>query len=390
MKNKMKIKHLITFIFLFTFESNGQISNYLFALNNASSGVAYFSKIEIATGNITNYQLVAPGLSSNYSYCIDNQAQIFYFCNGTNLMSIDPFNGNILSNISLPISSTAYLLDIAFNPCDTTIYGMIFDNGTRTFAKYNINTSTMTPISQLSGVAGESFIDPIAEIYICASGNISGISLSSGQILFSSPIINLPGESFGHISFKCTTSEIFGTSANMSAGMKYLSTIDPLTGIVSHVSNIGWNVGIWKPVGGGSCIDQFSGNYYYSAAGPLIVGANTVNGNMVYNQPISSGNLFGIRHFSECNCTSTGITITNNSFDDFTIGPNPFNDRVIIKTDNSSPLLFILYDIASRKLLYKEFSNILSLNTELLSKGVYLYEISNNNKVIKKGKIVKE
>ena len=48
------------------------------------------------------------------------------------------------------------------------------------------------------------------------------------------------------------------------------------------------------------------------------------------------------------------------------------------------------HDIASRKLLQQKFTNAVSLNTEQLAKGVYLYEVRNKNGVIKKGKVVKD
>ena len=38
----------------------------------------------------------------------------------------------------------------------------------------------------------------------------------------------------------------------------------------------------------------------------------------------------------------------------------------------------------------KEFINSISINTEQLAKGIYLYEVRNKNGVIKKGKVVKD
>jgi hypothetical protein len=391
---KKSILLLMPFIMLITFESNGQLSNYIFAINNASTGVFLFSKIEIATGIITNYQLVGTFLSNGYSSCIDNQAQKYYFCTGTELMTIDPLNGNIVSNVTLPISMTATFNNIAYNPCDSDIYGIISDNGAASFAKYNIGTAMMTTISSLgtfSGfVGGLSFIDPVTEIYSYEDAFINGVSLTTGQILYNSLIIDLPNESFGHIALKCSTHEIFGTSADVNAGIKYLSTVDPLTGIVTHVSNTGWNTGIWKPAGGGARIDQLTGIFYYSAAGALIVGANTVNGNMVYNQPISSGDLYFIEHFSECNCDNTGIK-TPISSQSFTIQPNPFNDKLNINADYLEEFSqIILYDIASRKILEQQFTNSVTLNTSQFAKGIYIYEIRNKNGVVEKGKVVKD
>ena len=49
----------------------------------------------------------------------------------------------------------------------------------------------------------------------------------------------------------------------------------------------------------------------------------------------------------------------------------------------------ILYDIASRKVLQQQFYKSVSLSTEQLAKGIYLYEVRDRNGLYKKGKVVK-
>ena len=72
-----------------------------------------------------------------------------------------------------------------------------------------------------------------------------------------------------------------------------------------------------------------------------------------------------------------------------TIYPNPVNDKLDIAINNDKLSKIILYDIASKKVLQKEFKNSVTINTEQLAKGIYLYEVRNKNGVIKKGKVVK-
>jgi hypothetical protein len=71
------------------------------------------------------------------------------------------------------------------------------------------------------------------------------------------------------------------------------------------------------------------------------------------------------------------------------IYPNPFRDElnVIVKQNINSEIIF--YDIASRKILLQEFSNFVSLNMEQFEKGIYIYEVRNEDGSCKKGKIVK-
>lgn len=73
-----------------------------------------------------------------------------------------------------------------------------------------------------------------------------------------------------------------------------------------------------------------------------------------------------------------------------TISPNPFSDKLNFTINNKEHSEIILYDIASRKLMQQKFLNTVSLNTSHLAKGIYLYEMRNANRVIKKGKVVKQ
>ncbi len=70
--------------------------------------------------------------------------------------------------------------------------------------------------------------------------------------------------------------------------------------------------------------------------------------------------------------------------------PNPFFNELNMYTDNNALSEIVLYDIASRKLVEKHFTNSVSLNTDELASGIYFYEIRNENEVVKKGKMVKQ
>jgi len=84
----------------------------------------------------------------------------------------------------------------------------------------------------------------------------------------------------------------------------------------------------------------------------------------------------------------TGINDLNQNVS-VNIYPNPFSDELMIENTDGDLLEIILYDIASRKLLRQSFTSSTSINTEQLSKGIYLYEVRNRNGLCKKGKVVK-
>ena len=69
--------------------------------------------------------------------------------------------------------------------------------------------------------------------------------------------------------------------------------------------------------------------------------------------------------------------------------PNPFSDELNIRAGSSENLEVILYDITSRKIFSRKFSNNLILNTHQFESGVYLYEIRKDTEVVKKGLVVK-
>ena len=87
-------------------------------------------------------------------------------------------------------------------------------------------------------------------------------------------------------------------------------------------------------------------------------------------------------------CTTVGVDELNLS--NFSLYPNPVEDKLNIKIDNNEPTEITLYDISSRKLLRQTFINTTTINTEQLAKGMYLYEVRNKNGIIKNGKVVKE
>lgn len=70
--------------------------------------------------------------------------------------------------------------------------------------------------------------------------------------------------------------------------------------------------------------------------------------------------------------------------------PNPFTNKLNIITENNNPSEINIYDITSRKIITQNFINSTSINTDYLAKGIYIYELRNNEGLIKRGKMVKE
>ena len=89
-----------------------------------------------------------------------------------------------------------------------------------------------------------------------------------------------------------------------------------------------------------------------------------------------------------CNITDKiqDVSITQ----DVILSPNPFQNNINITTNRNELVEVHIYDVTARKILNKKFMSTVSLNTEQLEKGIYIYEVRNKNGVLKNGKIVKE
>jgi hypothetical protein len=70
--------------------------------------------------------------------------------------------------------------------------------------------------------------------------------------------------------------------------------------------------------------------------------------------------------------------------------PNPFTNQIKVSSNYIGQIDFFLFDITSRKLLQQTFDNSVSLDTQDLSKGIYIYELRSKDGMIQKGKVVKD
>jgi hypothetical protein len=132
--------------------------------------------------------------------------------------------------------------------------------------------------------------------------------------------------------------------------------------------------------------------YNYITIGNFFDDANTAY------VPVSGGNLPRAYFYMDDICLSSdsalcistvGINEVKNN-DEVILFPNPFTDKINITAKRNELIEFVLYDLISRKIFNQSFTNSTSINTEQLTKGVYLYEVRNKNGVIKKGKVVKD
>lgn len=136
---------------------------------------------------------------------------------------------------------------------------------------------------------------------------------------------------------------------------------------------------------------DFTGDGVSDLAGLVDLPPSGVPSALTILPGITTGTATGGAGLSACGITTTSVTdYSHEVYSTIEVAPNPFNDKITFTLNNNWPSEIILYDINSRKLLKQEFTSAVSINTEQLAKGIYLYEVRNKNGVIKKGKVVKE
>jgi PKD repeat protein len=133
------------------------------------------------------------------------------------------------------------------------------------------------------------------------------------------------------------------------------------------------------------------GNQWY-LDGTIISGA--IQDTLVIQQ--SGWYLVSVTDSNGCSSFSDSVFISPvniselSSNTQFSIYPIPVTDKLNVTINNKELSVIILYDIASRKIMQQKFTNSVSLNTEELAKGLYIYEVRDRNGLCKKGKIVKD
>ena len=76
--------------------------------------------------------------------------------------------------------------------------------------------------------------------------------------------------------------------------------------------------------------------------------------------------------------------------EDISVYPNPFTNQITFLFSNNEPTTISIYDYLTQNILQETFTNSITIYTEKLARGIYIYELRNKNGVIKKGKILKE
>ncbi len=192
---------------------------YFLARDNSQS--LFLAKIDPTTGlktQISSQPIALNGYNLNGGSTIDSYNSTFYFISSSNnqLTGINLNTGNTVSSVSISTPSAGYFDLISFNNSDGLLYGLFRETPSQLLylAKIDTQNGNVTLVSSVSigsGYIHDSFssIDEMNDVYyyMSSNGNIVGVSLVNGNVLFNSSQANNTGGGlvFIQVSSPCAT-----------------------------------------------------------------------------------------------------------------------------------------------------------------------------------------
>ena len=195
-------------------------------LTGQYAGDMRLASCDLSTGLVS---LISPGsVATSYTMSgavINPHLMVYYFISEDKLKGLDLYNGSIFSQPIITIPSGGNSFDnFAYNCGDTTMYGLIMENGVKCLGKIDATTGIVTPLPTLLNlpnyIMNAATIDPITGIYYFETMSntgvvLMGLSLLDGSIVSSIEIAN--GSYFDMFRIENDCFEAFPTRLNPAA-----------------------------------------------------------------------------------------------------------------------------------------------------------------------------
>jgi len=119
---------------------------------------------------------------------------------------------------------------------------------------------------------------------------------------------------------------------------------------------------------------------------PIVLSTGSVS----LGEPIPMPVTTGYADMASCSAGNPLSIDQNNELAGISVFPIPFKDELAINSSKYDFLEVVIYDITSREVIHQYFTQSVTLHTEQLLKGMYIYKITNAVGDCKTGKILKE
>lgn len=224
----------------FRFNTSDSIMYGLYSqvVYNQTTGT-YTGDMRLGSCNLTTglVSLISPtSIATSYTMAgavINPHLMVYYFITEDRLRGLDIYNGTIYSDPIITIPSGGNSFDnFAYNCADTSMYGLIMQNGVKSLGKIDATTGVVTALPTLLNlpnyIMNAASIDPINGIYYFESMltngvTLIGLSLVDGSIVSSIEIPN--GAYFDMFRIDSDCYESFPTRFNPSAQLQANSAL---------------------------------------------------------------------------------------------------------------------------------------------------------------------
>jgi len=376
---------------------------------NTTPGTVRLATIDVATGLLTPVSQSSLATITNINgAALDQNTGNFIFTSGTNIISTDLNSGVATAQAPFnnPLQSGTFT-NFRYNSSDSTIYGLAIKSTSVGIGQTlgEIYLSSINPSSgQISLISPQSVgatytgtgnaIDPHQMVYYYSNGaQIIGLDIYTG-LVYSSQTVNFPqgGAYFENYTYNCADTSIYGLIRMQPTGPTtyHFGKINPQTGTVTQISQQALPYTLFSG-GGSNTIDPLNGIYYYVVVLPqggyAVVGISLATGAVVSENPIATPGtalyFHMLRFSSDCaeaaperlnpNSGSAGITAA--SVVDVRVNPNPFDDRLMITSDDIMDLCTLRDSQGKIVLQEATLSHHLEFQTAQLKSGIYFLEI---------------
>ena len=361
----------LCFVFVVFFVPLCKAQPNLYGIRN--SGLTY----QFVSINCSNDSLeVLNNLNINFytpkfSSCYDHSNHRYFYCTGQIMFILDVLSGTMIDSINFSTIHPSFLQNIVYNPVDGFIYGIKMNIGTlvQNFTRFNPSNGNLNNVQTLSqqidvGVASKSVINMEKLTYVNQSTKIAVIDIRTGNILSNSQIQNVSSETFDHMAFSCKLQSYIGLSNNPIIPEEYLSTVQELNPVVSHINTSAIPVSYYKNYQSGCSIDNDNDIYFFTATGGNIYGIDINSGQVVYSHTFPGFEFLFLESGSSYSCP---ISETIDKSNDVELFPNPTSDKINIQSNNQINSISV-YTIDGQE--------ILLMNK--LDDGIFKYQIELN------------
>jgi hypothetical protein len=194
-------------------------------LTGSYTGDMRLATCDLTTGSVT--LISQSSIAQSYAMAgstIDPYLMVYYFESEGKFVGLDLYNGQIYSEPVITLNGVETPFDnFAYSCADTTMYGLIMNNGVKALGKINVTTGVVTQLPTLlnfdnyimnSGGA----IDPINLVYYFQTMDSTGIklvglSLIDGSVV-SQPVISANGNYFDMYRIQSDCYQAESTRAN--------------------------------------------------------------------------------------------------------------------------------------------------------------------------------